>query len=88
MSITAGSALRTFAALVGARLGHKLINGISKRREQWFRVSTVEGGMAQLRREKLTDAEWSIIDPLLQHRSRGVARVDDHRVLNGVFWRL
>ncbi len=44
--------------------------------------------MAQLRREKLTDAEWSIIDPLLQHRSRGVARVDDHRVLNGVFWRL
>ncbi len=44
--------------------------------------------MAQLRRYELTDAEWAIIDPLLPRKSRGVARVDDRRVLNGIFWRL
>ena len=44
--------------------------------------------MAQLRRYELTDAEWTIIDPLLPRKSRGVARVDDRRVLNGIFWRL
>ena len=36
----------------------------------------------------LTDFEWSVIDPLLPRRSRGVKRVDDRRVLNGIFWRL
>ena len=44
--------------------------------------------MAQLRRYELTDAEWVIIDRLLPRKSRGVARVDDRRVLNGIFWRL
>jgi putative transposase len=36
----------------------------------------------------LTDFEWSIIEPLLPNKVRGVARVDDRRVLNGIFWRL
>lgn len=36
----------------------------------------------------LTDFEWSIIQPLLPQKSRGVKRVDDRRVLNGIFWRL
>lgn len=36
----------------------------------------------------LTDFEWSVIRPLLPNKSRGVARVDDRRVLNGIFWRL
>lgn len=36
----------------------------------------------------LTDFEWSIIEPLLPNKPRGVARVDDRRVLNGIFWRL
>lgn len=36
----------------------------------------------------LTDFEWSVIDPLLPTKVRGVARVDDRRVLNGIFWRL
>jgi transposase len=36
----------------------------------------------------LTDFEWSVILPLLPNKPRGVARVDDRRVLNGVFWRL
>jgi transposase len=44
--------------------------------------------MAQLRRYELSDAEWAIIAPLLPNKSRGVARVEDRRVLNGIFWRL
>lgn len=44
--------------------------------------------MAQLRRYELSDTEWAIIDPLLPRKSRGVPRVDDRRVLNGIFWRL
>jgi transposase len=44
--------------------------------------------MGQLRRYELSDAEWAIIDPLLPRKSRGVARVEDRRVLNGIFWRL
>jgi len=37
-------------------------------------------------RYDLTDFEWSIIEPLLPRKSRGVPRVDDRRVLNGIFW--
>ncbi len=36
----------------------------------------------------LTDFEWSVIQPLLPNKPRGVKRVDDRRVLNGIFWRL
>ena len=39
-------------------------------------------------RYELTDAEWKVIAPLLPNKSRGVKRVDDRRVLNGIFWRL
>ena len=35
----------------------------------------------------LTDFEWSVIQPLLPNKMRGVKRVDDRRVLNGIFWR-
>ena len=34
----------------------------------------------------LTDVEWALIRPLLPNKPRGVARVDDRRVLNGIFW--
>ena len=34
----------------------------------------------------LTDFEWWVIMPLLPNKPRGVARVDDRRVLNGIFW--
>lgn len=34
----------------------------------------------------LTDFEWGLIQPLLPNKPRGVARVDDRRVLNGIFW--
>ena len=39
------------------------------------------------RRYELTDHEWSILLPLLPNKPRGVARVDDRRVLNGILWR-
>lgn len=34
----------------------------------------------------LTDFEWGLIQPLLPDKPRGVARVDDRPVLNGIFW--
>lgn len=39
------------------------------------------------RRYELTDREWLIIEPLLPNKPRGVPRVDDRRVLNGILWR-
>lgn len=35
----------------------------------------------------LDNQEWRAIQPLLP-RSRGIKRVDDRRVLNGILWRL
>ncbi|QGM44551.1 IS5 family transposase [Methylocystis heyeri] len=40
------------------------------------------------RRYELSDFEWSIIAPLLPNKPRGVARADDRKVLNGIYWRL
>jgi len=37
-------------------------------------------------RYDLTDFEWSVIKPLLSNKPRGVPRVDNRRVLNGIFW--
>ncbi|NNU81787.1 IS5 family transposase [Halovulum dunhuangense] len=34
----------------------------------------------------LSDFEWELIQPLLPNKPRGVARVNDRRVLNGIFW--
>ncbi len=39
------------------------------------------------RRHELSHREWSIIQPLLPNKPRGVPRVDDRRVLNGILWR-
>jgi transposase len=33
----------------------------------------------------LTDAEWKAMEPHLSNKVRGVKRVDDRRVLNGIF---
>ncbi len=40
------------------------------------------------RRYEPSDFEWSVIEPLLPNKPRGVPRVDDRRVLNGIYWRL
>ena len=37
-------------------------------------------------RYDLTDFEWSVIQPLLPKKSRGVKCVDERCVLNGIFW--
>jgi transposase len=37
-------------------------------------------------RYDLTDSEWRVIQPLLPDKPRGVPRVDDRRVLNGILW--
>ena len=44
--------------------------------------------MSTPRRYELSDFEWSIIEPLLPNKPRGVPRADDRRVLNGIYWRL
>src|SRR6201987_771377 len=36
----------------------------------------------------LSDCEWSVIKPMLPNKPRGIPRVDDRRVLNGIFWAL
>jgi transposase len=45
------------------------------------------GGIMSRRRFELTDYKWSIIEPLLPQKSRGVPRIDDRPVLNGILWR-
>jgi transposase len=37
-------------------------------------------------RYEITDHEWSAIRPMLPNKPRGVPRVNDRRVLNGIFW--
>lgn len=37
-------------------------------------------------RYELTEKEWLAIQPHLPNKPRGVPRVDDRRVLNGIFW--
>jgi transposase len=37
-------------------------------------------------RYELSDHEWDVINPMLPNKLRGIPRVDDRRVLNGIFW--
>ena len=39
-------------------------------------------------RSDMTDFEWDIIKELLPNKSRGVKRVDDRRVINGILFAL
>jgi transposase len=40
----------------------------------------------RIMRYELTDHEWAAIKPMLPNKPRGVPRVNDGRVLNGIFW--
>jgi transposase len=40
----------------------------------------------RIMRYELTDYEWATIEPFLPNKPRGVPRVNDRRVLNGIFW--
>lgn len=37
-------------------------------------------------RYELADYEWTAIVPMLPNKPRGVPRVNNHPVLNGIFW--
>jgi transposase len=41
---------------------------------------------ARIMRYELTDHEWTAIRPMLPNKPRGVPRLNDRRVLNGIFW--
>ena len=40
----------------------------------------------RIMRYELSDHEWAVIKPMLPNKPRGVPRVNDRRVLNGIFW--
>jgi len=37
-------------------------------------------------RYERTDDQWAAIKPMLPNKPRGIPRVSDRRVLNGIFW--
>src|SRR5580698_8802872 len=41
---------------------------------------------SRIMRYELSDYEWAAIKPMLPNKPRGVRRVNDRRVLNGIFW--
>lgn len=43
--------------------------------------------MSSRRYELTTDRERSVLRPLLPNKLRGIPRVDDRKVLNGILWR-
>ncbi|TXN14721.1 transposase [Methylobacterium sp. WL122] len=55
-----------------ARFGHSIVGRLN--------------GGPRVARSDLTDAEWAVVEPLLPTDVRGKDRVDDRRVLNGIFW--
>jgi transposase len=62
-----------------ARSYELLVDGLAKREPSTF------GRMASAHSYELTDFEWEVIGPLLPNKTRA-PRVDDRRVLNGIFW--
>jgi transposase len=48
--------------------------------------SRIPEGAFGMARYDLSEGEWRLIEPLLPNKPRGVARVDDRRVINGIFY--
>ena len=49
-------------------------------------VKTGPNSGLPIMRYELSDYEWSVIKPMLPNKPRGIPRVDDRRILNGIFW--
>ena len=49
----------------------------------WFKAPKRK---PRIMRYELTDFEWAAIRSFLPNKPRGIPRVDDRRVLNGIFW--
>src|SRR5262245_49156626 len=49
--------------------------------------AVIQASKLELRimRYELTEQEWSAIGPMLPNKPRGIPRVNDRRVLNGIF---
>jgi hypothetical protein len=52
----------------------------------WNAVIQTPDLEARIMRYELADHEWTAIKPMLPNKPRGVPRVNDRRVLNGIFW--
>src|SRR5499427_3890446 len=52
------------------------------------RRAVIQASKLELRimRHELTDHEWAAIKVMLPNKPRGIPRVNDRRVLNGIFW--
>src|SRR6056297_1116079 len=44
------------------------------------------GGRMQVARSDMSDLEWEFIKAVLPNKTRGKKRVDDRRVINGIFY--
>ena len=40
----------------------------------------------RIMRYELSDDEWNAIKPMLPNKPRGISRVDNRRVINGILW--
>src|SRR4029077_13292006 len=62
----------------------------SRQRHRPLRVDGAARDVIQpeprIMRYDLSDYEWATIKRMLRNKPRGVRRVNDRRVLNGIFW--
>jgi Putative transposase of IS4/5 family (DUF4096) len=64
------------------------VAGGQARRIVFGRMPVIQAPKLGLRimRYELADFEWAALKPMLPNKPRGVPRVNDRRVLNGIFW--
>jgi hypothetical protein len=72
-----GSEIRVLAS---ATMSLLWVDGVARRVIQAPKLEP------RIMRYELTDHEWAAIKPMLPNKPRGVPRVNDRRVLNGIFW--
>ena len=76
------------------RGGYRLSFAPPRQRRSRSEALSMAGGLliqipklgSRIMRYELADYEWTAIKPMLPNKPRGVPRVNDRRVLNGIFW--